>query len=142
MPEYIYFIADTHSTEKYLCKKFMDNGLISKYLIFAQPFVCISDLCAAMAHRFAIFINTYKYDLINSKYTFLSDLVAHLAHQGDRGMAKMCCLYAQLNNVALFGRIDKIDLGHVFGNTAFSAQLYNGVYGSFLVYPAQQPAAK
>src|SRR5262245_33313567 len=90
----------------------------------------------------AMRIHTYENDLFNGEDAHFGYLIAYFTPQRKRGTAKVHSFNAQLYNIALFGRTNKVDLTHVFGNTMVSAQLDNGVNGCFLINPAEQTSAK
>jgi hypothetical protein len=62
-----------------------------------------------MWYGFTVFIHVYKNNFIDGEYLLAGNFIPHLATHGEGGISKMGGNDANLNDIALFGRRDKIN---------------------------------
>lgn len=118
------------------------NTIRKIFLVFPQPFVGIGDLCPSVGDRGAVFIHADEDHFFDREDTFLGDLIAGFAFEGEGGTAEVDGFDPQLDDIALAGGVYKIDLGDEFGDAAGGAQLDDGIDCGLFVDPAEEAASE
>lgn len=95
-----------------------------------------------MRHRFAVLVKVDEDQFFYGKDRLAGELVAHLAAQGQGRAAEFGGGDADLDDVALPGGGDEVDLRNEFGDDVRIVELNDRVQRRFFVDPLQQAAAE
>lgn len=102
----------------------------------------VGDVVITVWLWFAVFTDVHEHNLLDGQDGFLREDVAHLSTQGDRGATEVDSSQAHLDEVALLGGSDEVDLGHEFGDHVLVAKLDDRVDCRLFVDPTQQASAE
>jgi len=109
---------------------------------FRNPVPGVGDLGLAVGRGPAIGPEVDEDDRIDREDALAREEVTHLGAHGDRRLSEGDRAQAHLDDVALLGGADEVDLGDVLRHDPLVAELNHDVDGGFLVDPAQQAPAE